>query len=149
MPAAGFKKPEMHWQQRKQLYHQLHGMLRDGELPRGSFTGIAIDYPVGVRTLSKTWRDLRQVVHNFLQTNNGLDANGNRTIPLPDHLFHTRKKNSGQNAAKWDVDALKLAVRDVPLNERQTFRGLARRLGVPVTTLRALTKKGAFRLTTS
>ena len=152
MPQQGFKKKELTWQQRKQLYHQLEMVLAGGVLPRGSFTRLQRDFGVGALTLSRTWRQLRaERVGPFLdaQPNNGVFPNGDRAVVLPDHLFFTNKGDNGMNRLVYDREELQRAIKLVPFNKRQTYKAAAHELGIPVTTMRRLTKEGVFRNHTS
>ena len=109
-------KPEMTWQQRKQLYFTLESRLKLGPLPRGTFTGMSRDYPVKPATLSVLWRELRKKVEDYLQIwvapGVHVDITANRTVALPDYLFHTNKMNAGteQNSQKYDTEELRVAV---------------------------------------
>ena len=90
-------KPEMTWQQRKQLYFTLESRLKLGPLPRGTFTGMRNEYPVKPATLSVLWRELRKKVEDYLQiwvpAGVHVDITANRTVALPDYLFHTKQQD--------------------------------------------------------
>ena len=63
-------------------------------------------------------------------------------------FFESGRKHSGRHK-KWDVEAMKEAVRNLRLTERQNFCMLAQNIAVPVPTLHRLFKKGCFRRHTS
>ena len=115
-------KPEMSWQDRKRLYFTLETMLKQGPLPRGIWVGLQQDYPVAPRTLSLTWEGLRAKVESYLQANRfplPIDIT-NRTVALPDELFHTQKMLLGTlHNQKWCRDELAVAIELIPLNGRQ------------------------------
>jgi hypothetical protein len=67
---------------------------------------------------------------------------------ISSQLYESGRKTTGRHK-KWDVVALKEAVRQLRLTERQNFRMLAKNVAVPLPTLHRLFKKGVFRRHTS
>ena len=78
-----------------------------------------------------------------MEAKDGIAPNGKRTIPLPDHLFHTKKIDTANNGAKYDIQELQEALKAVPFSLRQTYQETAARLGIPKSTVHWLIKKAS------
>ena len=144
-PPKVVKRVELLLANRKAVYFMLLGMMQDGHLPNGSFSIVALKFSVHSKTISRLWHLLRAKVDTHLITQNNqpptVDANGNnKTINLlPDALFATKKSSCGRKR-KWDRDQVKAQVRAIPKKKRKTWRAMAARTNIPMTTLHRMYK---------
>jgi hypothetical protein len=116
-------KKELTSDQRKQIVSQLLLRVKQGhpdqKLMRGALSDVAKNFNVTGRTVGKIWKRARQsfadpTIASF------------RASPL--------KKNCGRKQ-KFDRDEVRDAIREVPLNKRNTLRRLALSIGLPLTTV--------------
>ena len=93
-----------------------------GMLKEGVTKSVANDMGVPLRVVQRVWRDGK--------TDGGISA-----------FDSNKKKNCGSKKHPFNPDVIK----DVPLRERQTIRGLANALKMPKSTLHKRLKEGKFR----
>jgi hypothetical protein len=100
-------------------------------------------FPVDITTISRLWRSLKNKLSKAVNNQNGEQVDV-KTLLTDIKFFESGRKQSGRHM-KWDVLAMKEAVRNLRLTERQNFCMLAQNIAVPVPTLHRMFKKGCFR----
>ena len=91
-----------------------------GKFPRGTITAVADDFHVCRKTITKIWTRAQE---------NYADPTVRQYQASP------RKKRNCGRKKKWDPEAIKEAIKDIPLFQRRTIRDLAAALGIPKSTL--------------
>jgi hypothetical protein len=116
-------KKELTSDQQKKIVSQLLLRVKQGhpdqKLMRGALSDVAKFFNVTGQTVGKIWKRARQ---NFADPN----IASFRASPL--------KKNCGRKQ-KYDRDEVRDAIRQVPLNKRNTLRRLAVSIGLLLTTV--------------
>jgi hypothetical protein len=110
--------------ERKQMVSRMLSLARHGDdgvkFPRGTITAIASEFHVCTQTLRRVWARARE----------------NYSDPtVRQYQASPRKKGRCGRKKKWDPDAVREAIRDIPLFQRRTLRDLAAALGIPKSTL--------------
>ena len=128
------KVKELNNDERAQIVSQLIGMAslnaENRQLPYGAISMVAKNFEVSRQTVSALWNKsilsrLAQKVHK-------------------DEVFsHNDNRNKGNR--KWDEDEMLAVAKTIPRKQRKTYRALAKRLDVPLTTLYLMkTKRKVF-----
>ncbi len=129
------KKLEMSTNNRQSAFLILWSKQENGILPPGSAREVAEFFGVDRSTISYLWRELKRKIDAHVNNQNGEQVD---VDTLTDSKFYeSGRKRSGRHM-KWDVMALKEAVRNLRLTERQNFRMLARNVAVPLPTVHCL-----------
>ena len=124
-PPQRKKKRELTEKERERAVFMLKGMVKDGVLPRGSFTKVGKAFGARNDTIGILWRG---VVHN--------EAQGLSNSPA------IRSKRHFRGAKPiYDVNALAEALKEVPKKQRKTSRAAASALGVSTFTIQLMKKK--------
>jgi hypothetical protein len=116
---AGPKYKELTDQQRMKVFHWLSGKSQDWELYHGAIAEVAAEYGVARSTIWRLWQNAMKA-----------RVDGLRMSPA----VLSKKKARGRKPI-YEKDKISQHVRDVPLNNRKTMRGLAAGLGVSLTTV--------------
>jgi hypothetical protein len=127
---TGWKKKELTLEQRKTIFSTCINAELRGGIKMVFFKDLATSMPVSARTVSVTWRSLRQ---KFEENVSPLEAvNINTVMPtLPDSFFATNKKVTGQNGRIWTKEAITNLMVEVPKSKRQTVRATVASINVP------------------
>lgn len=141
------KKLELSINNRQSAFLILWSKLEDGRLPRGSAREVAEFFSVDRSTISRMWREIKIKIDDALNNQNGEQVDVEAL--LTDIRFYESGRKLSGRKTKWDVAALKEAVRNLRLTERQNFRMLARNVSIPLPTVHRLFKMGVFRRHTS
>jgi len=141
------KKLELSLNNRQSAFLILWSKLEDGRLPHGELLDVANFFSVNKSTISRLWRTVNNKIDEIVNNQNGEQVDIEALLTNI-QFYENGRKQTGRHK-KWDVSALKEAVRILRLSERQNFRMLAQNVAVPVPTLHRLFKKGVFRRHTS
>ena len=125
VPPQRKKKKELTEKERERAVFMLKGMMKDGALPRGSFTKVGKAFGARNDTIGILWRG---VVQN--------EAQGLSNSPA------IRSKRHFRGAKPvYDVDALAEALKLVPKKQRKTSRAAASALGVSTFMIQQMKQK--------
>jgi hypothetical protein len=141
------KKFELSTNNRQSAFLILWSKQENGSLPRGSAREVAEFFSVDRSTISNLWRQIKKKIDDAVDNQNGEQVEVEAL--LTDIRFYESGRKLSGRTMKWDVSALKEAVRNLRLTERQNFRMLARNISVPLPTVHRLFKMGVFRRHTS
>jgi hypothetical protein len=141
------KKLELSLNNRQSAFLILWSKVENGRLPHGALRDAANFFSVDITTISRLWRGVKNKIDDAVNNQNGEQVDV-ETLLTDIRFYESGRKQSGRHM-KWDVAAMKEAVRNLRLNERQNFRMLAQNIAVPVPTLHRMFKKGCFRRHTS
>jgi hypothetical protein len=141
------KKLELSLNNRQSAFLILWSKVEDGRLPHGALRNAANFFSVDISTISRLWRGVKNKIEEAVNNQNGEQVDV-KTLLTDIKFFESGRKQSGRHK-KWDVAAMKEAVRNLRLTERQNFRMLAQNIAVPAPTLHRLFKKGCFRCHTA
>jgi hypothetical protein len=123
-PQQGRMNRELTSDERKQIVSRLLTEAQNGgelgKFPRGTITAVAADFHVSSKTLRRVWARAQE---------NYADPTVRQYQASP------RKKRNCGRKKKWDPEAIKEAIKDIPLFRRRTIRDLAAALGIPKSTL--------------
>ena len=115
---------------RKTIYYQLILLTKDGALKRGSYAVIAAHHGVAPRQVSRAYLEMVAKVKAYREAH----IHDQENLVLPDSLFHNRRSNCGKEKT-YDRDQFVEDMQKLPIKERETYRGLAKQMGVSKTTL--------------
>ena len=118
-PLKGKKERELTNNERVALMGMMLGMSQNGKLPKGAFTRLSEKFRCGARTVSRLWDSSPQSRETGM-------------VVMKEVL--SKKSERGRKTG-WDRQALKEAVKEVPVMNRQTLRDLEAEVDVPKTTL--------------
>lgn len=111
--------------ERKQMVSRMLTLARHGDhgvkFPRGTITAVAAEFHVCTQTLRRVWARARE---------NNLDPTVRQYQASP-----RKKGRRCGRKKKWDPEAIRDAIREIPLHKRRTIRDLAEALGIPKSTL--------------
>lgn len=114
------KERELTNDERIEIVSQLIGMSLLPQLPYGAITKVAKNFEVSQSTVSRLWSGAT------------LSRLANKVVK--DEVFPlSSSRNGGKN--KSDIDELHPATKEISRKKRKTYRALAKRLGVPKTTI--------------
>lgn len=118
----------------------------DGELPVGSFLKIARAFGCAKCTVRRVWVSLREREANFLATLGEVETK-KRMLELE---FYKNEMDKSGRPILHDRNAIAEATKSIPKKCRRTYRKLAARLSIPLSTLYKIQKKESiFRIHTS
>ena len=132
---------------RQSAFLILWNKLEDGRLPHGALGEVADFFSVDRTTISRLWRAVKNKIDEAVNNQNGEEVDIDKLL-ISSRLYESGRKSTGRKM-KWDRAALKEAVRQLRLTDRQNFRMLAMNVSVPLPTLHRLFQKGVFRRHTS
>ena len=141
------KKLELSLNNRQSAFLVLWNKLEDGRLPHGAIGEVAEFFSVDRSTISRLWRAVNNKIDDAVNNPNGEEVDIERLL-ITRQFYESGRKGIGR-PKKWDVTALKEAVRQLRLTDRQNFRMLAQNVAVPLPTVYRLFTKGVFRRHTS
>ena len=141
------KKLELSLNNRQSAFLVLWNKLEDGRLPHGAIGEVAEFFSVDRSTISRLWRAVNNKIDDAVNNPNGEEVDIERLL-ITRQFYESGRKGIGR-PKKWDVTALKEAVRQLRLTDRQNFRMLAQNVAVPLPTVHRLFTKGVFRRHTS
>lgn len=102
----------------------LLGMASKGELPYGSISAVAKKFRICRAVVSRLW--------------NKATLSRSTGIVIENEV---RKGKKGGNNTKWDHEALKDETKSISVKKRRTVRALAKRLGMPASTVHYMRKQ--------
>ena len=114
------KKNNLSYEERIELVAMLLGMSFFGPLPHGAVAQVAKKFNVTRATASRIWNSAT------------LSRESGRVVV---HEIASKKKGFCGRKKKWDEEAVKEAVAEVPLKLRKTWRSLSAQLSIPSATL--------------
>ena len=123
---------------RKGIFASLIPYINNGSIRHGSFVIVGDQLGVGARKVSAVWHS---VLARMEETVDNHDEEGAErflrmmegSLPLneyPDHIFQSGKVGVVGRKRKYDRQALVEATKEIPLNERCSYRSLASGLNV-------------------
>ena len=99
--------------ERKQMVSRMLSLARHGDhgvkFPRGTITAVAAEFHVCTQTLRRVWARARE---------------NNSDPTVRQYQSSPRKKGRCGRKKKWDPEAIREAIRDIPLYRRRTLRDL-------------------------
>ena len=113
---------------RKTIYYQLILLTKDGALKRGSYAVIAAHHGVAPRQVSRAYLEIVAKVKAYREAH----IHDQENLVLPDSLFDNRRSNCGKEKT-YDRDQFVEDMQKLPIKERETYRGLAKQMGVSKT----------------
>ena len=119
--------------QRCSIVSMLLGMEANGSLQKGSLTEVAEKFQTSRPTVSRLW---------------GQAKLSRSESKLVEKEVLSKKTTRGRKK-KWDDEAIKEAIKEIPWKKRRTMRGLSKELGIPLSTLQSRKKQVFFRHTSS
>jgi hypothetical protein len=113
------KKLELSSNNRQSAFLVLWNKLEDGRLPHGALREVAEFFSVDRATISRLWRAVKNKIDEAVNNQNGKDVNIEKLL-ISSRLYKSGQKSTGRHK-KWDCTALKEAVRQLRLTDRQNF----------------------------
>jgi hypothetical protein len=136
----GWKKPELTLKQRRDIFFTCINVELRGGFKRGFFKTLSSNLPVGLRTVSATWYELRQKYEENVRPIAATNID-NVINDLPDEFFATKKKLTGQNSRRYHPEVVAAALTLVPFRERQAVASSARAIGMATSTFHRIFKE--------
>ena len=110
----------------------------NGDLKQGSYKKVAHQHGVTVRQVGRAYREMIKNVETYINAGgNLLDG------PLPDYVFDNKRKNC-KGTTRYDREALGVAIKETSIKERETYRHMSSRMGIPKSTLHMMCRKEKF-----
>jgi hypothetical protein len=132
---------EMTTASRQAAFMYLHGRCNEGELGHGALAESARLFSVSHRAMALFWREMNKKIDDEY-----LDAED----VLANTLFFENNRNNRGRRHLWDRNELRVAVSNIAMAKRTTFRNMSKAVNVPKSTLHHLMhKEGLFHRHTS
>ena len=120
-------------------------MVKDGKPVHGSLSIIAGEFNIGAQQISKLWQKVCAKMHSHLNdlqiTQEDFDNNNILINAFPDTVFDTDRIGKCGAKQKYDREALKDQLKQLPSRHRRTYKHAAEKLCIPVSVLHKIVKK--------
>jgi hypothetical protein len=109
------KKLELSLNNQQSAFLILWSKVEDGRLPHGALRSAANFFSVDITTISRLWRGVKNKLDEAVNNQNGEQVD-TESLLTDIKFFESGRKQSGRHM-KWDVVAMKEAVRNLRLTE--------------------------------
>lgn len=130
--------------QRQCAFLMMWSHSREGSTTPAIVTTTANLFKVTKNTIRRLWRETMQKVEEEQEREAGNNDFDLYSLLTTVSFYESGSKRRGRKI-KWDRDALKTQVRDIPLKNRRNWKELSCSTGIPKTTLHHMFRSGTFR----
>ena len=149
--AAVVRRVNLTTEERKECFVTLLSMLKDKQLPRGSFDVVGVPLSVQRKTVSRLWNTLFKKLLSTITDPDGIPEHSYGTVLLhcacmqPDAFFQSGRKGNCGRRVVYDLEAVTEQVMELPGEQKGSVRAMAGGLGCSSFIVQKLKKEGLLK----